>query len=135
VPPAPADLAPSPPVVASAGPDALSLKVIQARWPDVVEHVLAHRRIQGLSRALVAVEDGEHGQRLVLGFGNDVYLNRAQAAKNRQALEDSIQAVLGRRYALRYTRVSDDLDDDPVISYAVRAFGGQPRRIDEDVSS
>jgi DNA polymerase III gamma/tau subunit len=130
----PAPLPPEP--APGPNPEALSLEAIQARWPDVVEYVMAHRRILGIRHAMpLALEDGEHGQRLVLGFGNDVYLKRAEAARNREAIEAGVQAVLGRQYPLRYTLVADGLDDDPVISYAVRAFGGQPRRLEEDVSS
>jgi DNA polymerase-3 subunit gamma/tau len=138
--PVPAESAPPEPPepAATAEPEPLSLQAIQARWSDVVEYVMGHRRILALRGATpLAVEDAEHGQRLVLGFGNEIYLKRADAAANRQAIQDGISHVLGRRYALRYTVVTGRLEDDPVISYAVQKFGGRPRRVgsDEAVSS
>ena len=118
----------------------LTLGEVQARWPDVVEHVTARKRMLGvlLSSAQplgVEVQAGEHGTRLVVGFGTDFNLKRAEMAANRQAIEEGVRHVFGRPYRLRYTLVAGRLEDDPVISYAVRAFGGRPRRVDEDVSS
>ena len=120
----------------------LTAAEVQARWTDVVEHVTAKKRMLGVlmsSARPLGVEDGESGERLVIGFGSEFNLKRAELAANRQAIEEGVRHVFGRPYRLRYTLASggaSGLLDDPVISYAVRAFGGQPRRIDDqDVSS
>jgi DNA polymerase-3 subunit gamma/tau len=122
---------------------ALDLATIQARWPDVVEHVTARKRMLGvlLSSAQplgVEAPADQHGERLVVGLGTEFNLKRAELAANRQAIEDGVRHVFGQPYRLRCTLAAGSasaLLDDPVISYAVRVFGGQPRRLDEDVSS
>ena len=105
----------------------------------MVEHVTARKRMLGVlmsSAQPLGVEDG--GERLVVAFGTDFNLKRAELAANRQAIEDGVRHVFGQPYRLRCTLAAGSasaLLDDPVISYAVRVFGGQPRRLDEDVSS
>jgi DNA polymerase-3 subunit gamma/tau len=134
------DLVPPPPAPESAAPNPQQLtpEEVQARWPDVVEHVTARKRMLGVlmsSAQPLAIE--ENGERLVVGFGTDFNLRKAELAANRQAIEEGVRHVLGRHYRLRYTLVTDRLEDDPVISYAVQKFGGRPRRVeaDEAVSS
>jgi DNA polymerase III subunit gamma/tau len=123
--------------VAAEPPDehtaAHQLAAVQARWADVVEAVTARKRMLGVlmsSAQPIGVEEG--GERLVVGFGSDFNLKRAELAANRQAIEEGVRHVFGRPYRLRCTLAAtggSPLLEDPVINYAVRAFGGQPRRL------
>jgi hypothetical protein len=104
----------------------------------VVEHVTARKRMLGVlmsSAQPLAIEDD--GARLVVGFGTSFNLDNAEKAANRRAIEEGVRHVFGRSFGLRYTLVTDRLEDDPVIGYAVQKFGGRPRRVtsDEAVSS
>src|SRR5262249_39573107 len=112
-------------------PDA-DVSALRARWPDVVDYVTSRRRMLGvmMSSAQPLRLDNET---LVVGFGTDFNLKRAELAANRQAIEEGVRHVFGQPYRLRCTLAaagSPGLLDDPVINYAVRTFGGQPRRVE-----
>ncbi|HYY88317.1 MAG TPA: hypothetical protein VFA49_05950, partial [Chloroflexota bacterium] len=134
---APPEQAPVPSTlaVASAPAETPDLGTIQARWPDVVDYVTQRKRMLGVmmsSTQPLGLEEG--GQRLVVGFGTDFNLKRAEQFGNRQAIEEGVRHVYGRSYRLRCTLGASGegtaLLDDPVISYAVRTFGGEPRRVE-----
>ncbi|SRR6266545_2004406 len=112
-------------------PDAL-----KARWPDVIDHVKTRKPILGalLSSARpLAVEDGV----LTVAFETEFNRKRAEIGANRLAIEAGLQHAYGTQYRLRCTvgnhhDGAPSLLEDPVINYAARTFGGQPRRITSD---
>ncbi len=135
-PEAPPQPAPPPPpaperAVATVPADAASLR---AKWPDVVDHVKARNGILGsllTSANPIQVEDGDA---LVIEYVTDFNRKRAESSSNRKLIEEAIQHAFGRRYRIRSTTAAatagaPSLLDDPVINYAARTFGGQPRRI------
>ena len=75
---------------------------------------------------------------LVVAFATEFNRKSAEKATNRQLIETAFQRVYGTAYRLRCV-VPDDADDrpgglldDPVINYATRTFGGQPKRLSGD---
>ena len=71
---------------------------------------------------------------LVVAFATEFNRNSAEKATNRQLIERAFEQVYGTAYRLRCTvRTESDgganLLDDPVINYATRTFGGQPKRV------
>jgi DNA polymerase III gamma/tau subunit len=116
-------------------PDAAALR---AKWPDVVEHVKAKNGILGSLLTSARPQHLENGDALVVEFVTDFNRKRAESSPNLKLIEDALEHALGRRFRLRGTVGSgtdrgQSLLDDPVINYAARTFGGQPRRIAPDV--
>jgi DNA polymerase III subunit gamma/tau len=113
-----------------------SQDLLKARWPDVIDHVKVRKPILGalLSSARpVAIDDGV----LTVAFETEFNRKRAEIGANRQAIEAGLEHALGRAYRLRCTvgnaaDGSPSLLEDPVINYAARTFGGQPRRVPGD---
>jgi DNA polymerase-3 subunit gamma/tau len=121
-----AEVAPPPPPVA--GDQAL-----KAKWPDVIEQVMRRNGLVGSilgSAEPVSVEDSV----LVVAFSTDFNRKTAEKATNRQLIETAFERVYGSAYRLRATvpaaAAGTGLLEDPVINYATRTFGGQPRRVD-----
>jgi DNA polymerase III subunit gamma/tau len=151
---APAPVAPSPAATASATPPVVappaptatpapaatqaadaSTELVRSRWPDVVDHVRSRKPILGalLSSAQpIALEDGQ----LTVAFGTEFNRKRAELAANRQAIEAGLQHALGRAFKLKCTVANSggapSLLEDPVINFAQRTFGGEPRRLGDE---
>jgi DNA polymerase III subunit gamma/tau len=112
-----------------------ALEPIKSRWPDVVDHVKSRKPILGalLSSAQpIAVDDSD----LTVAFSTDFNRKRAELAANRQTIEAGVRHALGKPYRLRCTvaRSADgeqSLLEDPVINYAARTFGGEPKRLND----
>jgi DNA polymerase-3 subunit gamma/tau len=128
---------PSP--VASPPPDATPEQTadtsLRSRWPDVIEHI---QRRNGLLASLVrsaqplAVEESV----LTVAFSTELNRKSAERANSRQLIETAFERVYGTAYRLRAVVVATDggnLLDDPVINFAQRTFGGQPKRVGTDV--
>jgi DNA polymerase III subunit gamma/tau len=106
------------------------------RWHDVVDQVKNRNPILASllgSAHPVGVEDN----RLVVAFGTDFNRRTAEKASHTQLIEAAFERVYGTPYRLRCTVRSETgsgpgLLDDPVINYAARMFGGQPRRVTSD---
>jgi hypothetical protein len=118
----------SPPIEASAGNDSL-----KARWPDVIEQV---KRRNGLIGSILGSAEplSLADSVLVVAFSTDFNRKTAEKATNRQLIETAFERVYGSAYRLRATVPAGSdgpgLLEDPVINYAARTFGGQPRRVD-----
>jgi hypothetical protein len=143
----PTDVAPSPPLPeGERGPGGegapqrqpqpntaqATLDAIKARWLDVIDHVRTRKPILGalLSSAQPISLDSSV---LTVAFGTDFNRKRAELAANRQAIEAGLQHALGREFRLKCTTANSDgapsLLEDPVINFAQRTFGGEPRRL------
>ncbi len=112
------------------------LAVARLRWPDVVERVTAWKPLVGAAISTAQPLRVE-GQTLVVDFGTPFNRRRAESTPNRLAIEEAIKHAVGREYRLRGVVGSDagagpSLFDDPVINYAARTFGGEPRRLGEE---
>jgi DNA polymerase-3 subunit gamma/tau len=113
-----------------------SAESLQQRWPDVIDHVKSKKPILA---ALLSSAHPEHldGNVLTVAFSTDFNRKRAELAANRQTIEDGLQHALGRALRLKCTVQTESnggepsLLDDPVINFAQRTFGGQPRRVPE----
>ena len=70
----------------------------------------------------------------MVAFSTDFNRKTAEKATNRQLIETAFERVYGSAYRLRATVPAGSdgpgLLEDPVINYAARTFGGQPRRVD-----
>jgi DNA polymerase-3 subunit gamma/tau len=132
-PPAAADsVSPATPVSADA---------LRSRWPDVIEHVKNRNPILAslLGSAHPTAVEGEGGgggggNLLVVAFGTEFNRKSAESRTNRQIIEAAFERVYGVAYRLRcMVRNGADgepsLLDDPVINYAARTFGGEPKRL------
>ena len=104
-----------------------------ARWSDVVEQVRNRNPLLAplIERAvLLGVDNGQ----FVIGFASDFNRKSADSPKNRRLIETVVERVYGTPYRLRCTLAAADdsgasLLDDPVINYAQRTFGGEPKRL------
>jgi hypothetical protein len=103
---------------------------LHTRWPDVVEQV---QRRSPLLAAFVSsaqpltLDDSV----LTVAFSTDHNRKSAERANHRQVIEAAFQRVYGAPYRLRAVVASEtgSLLDDPVINFAQRTFGGQPKRV------
>jgi hypothetical protein len=74
---------------------------------------------------------------LTILFETEFNRKRAEIGANRLAIEAGVQHAMGRAYRLRCT-VGTQADgarsllQDPVINYAARTFGGEPRRVSSE---
>ncbi len=127
----PEAVAPPPPLstVIPAGDGGLKL-----RWPDVIEQVKNRNSL--LASTLGSAHPmGLEDNVLIVAFATDFNRKSAEKATNRQLIERAFERVYGTAYRLRCT-VSQGTEagvggllDDPVINYATRTFGGQPKRV------
>jgi DNA polymerase-3 subunit gamma/tau len=109
---------------------------LKERWPDVIEHVKSRNPILAslLGSALpIALEESV----LVVAFGSDFNRKSAESRTHRQLIETAFERVYGTAYRLRGTVGSDasaapSLLEDPVINFAQRTFGGEPKRMTTD---
>ncbi len=132
-PPAAPPAAPTPvPPPPAADP---STDLVRSRWPDIVDHVKSRKPILGalLSSAQpIALQDAQ----LTVAFGTDFNRKRAELAANRQAIEAALRHALGTQLKLVCTTASSNgeqgLLEDPVINFAQRTFGGEPRRLGDE---
>ncbi len=102
---------------------------LATRWPDVVDHVQRRNPLlASLVRSAqpVTLED----QVLVVAFSTAYNRKTAEKSTNRQLIETAFERVYGTAYRLKSTVAGDGgLLDDPVINFAQRTFGGEPKRI------
>jgi hypothetical protein len=99
----------------------------------VIEHI---QRRNGLLASLVrsaqplAVEESV----LTVAFSTEVNRKSAERSTSRQLIETAFERVYGTAYRLRAVLATDggNLLDDPVINFAQRTFGGQPKRVSTD---
>jgi DNA polymerase-3 subunit gamma/tau len=126
-----------PEIVRGNEPTAATDGPLHLRWPDVVDQVKSRNGLLGSalgSAHPLAIED----QVLVVAFATEFNRNSAEKPTNRQLIERAFERVYGTAYRLRCT-VSTTAEagvggllDDPVINYATRTFGGQPKRVTND---
>jgi DNA polymerase-3 subunit gamma/tau len=107
---------------------------LRDRWPDVIEHI---QRRNGLLASLVrsAQPLGVEESILTVAFSTELNRKSAERATSRQLIETAFERVYGTAYRLRAIVVTEggNLLDDPVINFAQRTFGGQPKRVSTDV--
>ena len=102
----------------------------------MIEHVKRRNGLVGSilgSAQPVALEDSV----LVVVFSTDFNRKTAEKSTNRQLIETAFERVYGSAYRLRGTVANGDsetpsLIDDPVINFAQRTFGGEPKRVSTD---
>jgi hypothetical protein len=104
------------------------------RWPDVVEQI---QRRNGLLASIVrsahplTIDD----TLMTVAFSTEYNRKAADKSTNRQVIETALERVYGAAYRLRAIVAADSgpsLLDDPVINFAQRTFGGQPKRVPTD---
>jgi DNA polymerase-3 subunit gamma/tau len=104
---------------------------LASRWPDVIEHVKSRNPI--LASLLGSAQPvGLDGNSLLVAFASDFNRKSAESRTHRQLIETAFERVFGAAYRLKSTVANgstDGLLDDPVINFAQRTFGGQPRRL------
>jgi DNA polymerase-3 subunit gamma/tau len=125
--------APPPPPPASRDDSGLA-----AKWADVVDQVQSRN---GLLASIVrsAHPLGIENSILIVAFSTEYNRKAAEKPTNRQLIETAFERVYGTAYRLRGTVANGDSEapnllDDPVINYAARTFGGQPKRLSSDQS-
>jgi hypothetical protein len=116
----------------------------QRRWNEVLEACGSRNRsVQALLRAARPVE--LENQTLVLGFTYEFHRERIEDVKNRVVVEDTIERVLGRRFAVRCvlankeamketTPAADAVQsamEDPVVRAAI-SLGARVRSVTDD---
>jgi DNA polymerase-3 subunit gamma/tau len=114
---------PAPPAASGDAP-------LKLRWADVVDHVKSRNPLFGSmlqSAEPIALEDSV----LVVAFSTEYNRKSAEKTANRQLIETAFERVYGSAYRLRGT-VAAGLLDDPVINFAQRTFGGEPKRVPGD---
>ena len=73
----------------------------------------------------------------MVAFSTEFNRKTAEKSTNRQLIETALERVYGATYRLRCTVGTDEngggsLLEDPVINFAQRTFGGQPKRVPGD---
>jgi DNA polymerase III subunit gamma/tau len=124
----------SPPSAASSDRSGTDRSLTE-RWPDVVEQI---QRRNGLLASIVrsahplALDDVV----LTVAFSTEYNRKAADKSTNRQVIEAALERVYGTAYRLRAIVAAESsgpsLLDDPVINFAQRTFGGQPKRVPTD---
>jgi hypothetical protein len=112
--------------------DASDLAIVIERWPDVVDQISTTKPF--LRAALTTARPIRvEGDTLLVDFGTAIHRRRAEAVANRRAIQDAIGQALSRHFHLKCVVGSNttgpSLFEDPVITFAVRKFGGEPRRM------
>jgi DNA polymerase-3 subunit gamma/tau len=119
--------------IAEPPPPSDAASALKSRWLDVVEQV---QRRNGLLASIVrsAIPLSLDESVLVVAFTTDFNRKTAEKSTNRQLIETAFERVYGSPYRLRSTVASAEngLLDDPVINFAQRTFGGQPKRVTDD---
>jgi DNA polymerase-3 subunit gamma/tau len=120
----PEAVAPSPPA-APANNGALA-----AKWADVVDAVKERNPLlaSNLSSAQpIAIEDSV----ITVAFSTEFNRKGAEKSTNRMVIETALKRVYGTELRLKAVAngESASLLDDPVINFAQRTFGGQPKRL------
>jgi DNA polymerase-3 subunit gamma/tau len=134
-PPAPTPPPPPPPPREIEAPPVAD-ENLKSRWADVIEHVKSRNPILASllgSAQPIALEESV----LVVAFGTDFNRKSAESRTHRQLIETAFERVYGTAYRLRGTVGSDanaapSLLEDPVINFAQRTFGGEPKRVTTD---
>jgi len=110
---------------------------LKLRWPDVIEQV--RNRNSLLASTLGSAHPlGLEENVLIVAFATEFNRKSAEKTTNRQLIETAFQRVYGTAYRLRCIVPAaaevggGGLLDDPVINYATRTFGGQPRRVTDN---
>jgi DNA polymerase III subunit gamma/tau len=109
---------------------------LRDRWPDVIDQVKGRNPILA-SFLRSAHPMGLEDNLLVVAFSTDFNRRSAEKATHTQLIEAAFERVYGTAYRLRCTVRTEagggsSLLDDPVINYAARTFGGQPKRVTPD---
>jgi DNA polymerase-3 subunit gamma/tau len=123
----------APPAPANPGSDG----GLALRWPDVVDQVKNRNPLFGATLGS-AHPVGLQENVLIVAFATEFNLKSAEKTINRQLIETAFERVYGTAYRLRCVVGSGaeagagGLLDDPVINYATRTFGGQPKRVVND---
>jgi hypothetical protein len=115
----------------------VSAETLRSRWPDVIEHVKSRNPILAslLGSAQPMAVEGDGGSNLLtVAFGTEFNRKSAESRTNRQIIEAAFERVYGVAYRLRCmvrngAAGEASLLDDPVINYAARTFGGEPKRL------
>ncbi len=132
VPEAVVEVPPASPAV-EAPVEPLEIALAVQRWPDVVELVRARKPLVAAAMSTARPLRIE-GQTLVVDFGTRFHRGTAEKTANRPIIEAAIKQAVGQELRLRCTVGSEgetgsSLFDDPVINFAARTFGGEPRRV------
>jgi hypothetical protein len=110
---------------------------LKLRWPDVIEQVKGRNSL--LASTLGSAHPfGLEDNVLIVAFATEFNRKSAEKATHRQLIETAFQRVYGTAYRLRCIvstaaeAGAGGLLEDPVINYATRTFGGQPKRVTGD---
>jgi DNA polymerase III subunit gamma/tau len=105
---------------------------LRSRWLDVVDHVQRRNTLLAAmvrSAQPVALED----TLLTVAFSTELNRKSAERSTSRQLIEAAFERVYGTAYRLKAVVAEESgLLDDPVINFAQRTFGGQPKRVPTD---
>ncbi|MCA1646291.1 MAG: DNA polymerase III subunit gamma/tau [Chloroflexi bacterium] len=110
---------------------------LKLRWPDVVEQVKTRNSLLGSTLGSAHPLRLEKNV-LIVAFATEFNRKTADKTTSRQLIETAFGRVYGTAYRLRCIVSSPaeagvgGLLDDPVINYATRTFGGQPKRVISD---
>jgi DNA polymerase-3 subunit gamma/tau len=120
-------------------PPSVAEGTLKDRWPDVIEQVKSRNTL--LASTLGSAHPfGLEDNVLIVAFATEFNRKSAEKTPHRQLIETAVQRVYGTAYRLRCIIATaaeagsgaGGLLDDPVINYATRTFGGQPRRVTSD---
>lgn len=113
---------------------AIDVARVRDRWPDVYDFVKARNHMFA-AMLLTSKPVRLEGDRLILAVGTAMNVRAVQKPNNTQCLESAFAHVFG--HPLRVKPIVADesagpsLFDDPVLSFAAKTFGGEPRLVEE----
>jgi hypothetical protein len=102
-----------------------------ARWADVIDAVKERNGLLA-SNLTSATPLSIENTVITVAFSTEFNRKAAEKSTNRQLIESAIKRVYGTELRLNATVANGEatsLLDDPVINFAQRTFGGQPKRL------
>ena len=121
----------SPAVVEAPAPASRAEAPLAAKWADVIDAVKERNGL--LASSLSSAQPLSIENTVIhVAFSTDFNRKTAEKATNRQLIEAALKRVYGTELhmdAVLSNGEAASLLDDPVINFAQRTFGGQPKRL------
>lgn len=99
----------------------ISIDEVREKWPAVFEQIRECNASLPLFMQTCEV-CGVEGEHVELGFEYELYVQTVNKEKNRQAIEDALERVLGQRIKVRAVAKKQKVDD--TAAFLASSFGG-----------
>lgn len=101
----------------------ISLEEVEKKWPQVYEQIKSCNASLPLLMRSCEVA-GIDGGLVELGFEYALHVDTVNQEKNRRAIEDVFEQVLGKRLRVKAIRKKDEVENDETVNNLLQEFGG-----------